>query len=120
MGKILIVDDSSAELANLKAIVVDAGHFPVMINDGAQALERAKVEKPDLIFMDIVMPGVDGYEACRQLLGDPATKGIPVVMVSSKKQKADQLWAKMQGAHSLIGKPYTKEDILATIKSVVG
>jgi twitching motility two-component system response regulator PilH len=120
MGKILIVDDSSAELANLKAIVAEAGHFPVVISDGAQALERAKAEKPDLILMDIVMPGVDGYEACRQVLADPATKGIPVVMVSSKNQKADHLWAKMQGAHSLIGKPYAKADILATIKAVVG
>lgn len=119
MGKILIVDDSAAELANLKSIVAEAGHFPVVVTDGSQAVEKAKAERPDLIFMDIVMPGVDGYEACRLLGAEPATKSIPVVMVSSKNQKADHLWAKMQGAKALIGKPYTKEEILSSIRSLV-
>ena len=118
MSKILIVDDSAAEAANLKTIVADAGYFPVVLTDGKDAVERAKSEKPDLIFMDIVMPGVDGYEACRQLAADPSTKAIPIVMVSSKNQKADHLWAKMQGAKALIGKPYTKDDILNAIKAV--
>lgn len=119
MGKVLIVDDSSAELANLKAIVSEAGHFPVVVTDGSQAVEKAKAERPDLIFMDIVMPGVDGYEACRLLAAEPSTKSIPIVMVSSKNQKADHLWAKMQGAQALIGKPYTKDDILTSIRAFV-
>lgn len=117
MGKILIVDDSPSEVANLRSILTDAGWQSVTASNGAEAVAKASSEKPSLILMDIIMPDMDGYEACRTLQQDPATKNIPVVFVSSKNQKADQMWAKMQGAKALIGKPYNAGEILDTLKA---
>ncbi|MGE4069950.1 MAG: PleD family two-component system response regulator [Lysobacterales bacterium] len=117
MSKVLIVDDSPAELANLRTILTDAGWHSVTANNGAEAVAKASAEKPSMIFMDIIMPDMDGYEACRTLQQNPATKSIPVVFVSSKNQKADQIWAKMQGAKALIGKPYKASEILDTLKA---
>ena len=117
MSKVLIVDDSPAELANLRSILNDAGWHSVTASNGADAVAKASSEKPTLILMDIIMPDMDGYEACRTLQSNPETKGIPVVFVSSKNQKADHMWAKMQGAKALIGKPYKASEILDTLKA---
>jgi twitching motility two-component system response regulator PilH len=117
MGKVLIVDDSPAELAHLRTILTDAGWHSVTANNGADAVAKAAAEKPSLILMDIIMPDMDGYEACRTLQQNPDTKAIPVVFISSKNQKADHMWAKMQGAKALIGKPYQAAVILDTLKA---
>jgi twitching motility two-component system response regulator PilH len=117
MSKILIVDDSSAELASLRTILQELGWNSVTATNGAEAIQKAVSDKPALILMDIVMPDMDGYEACRQLQADPATRSIPVVFVSSKNQKADQMWAKMQGAKTLISKPITSAAIADAIKA---
>ncbi|TDR38702.1 twitching motility two-component system response regulator PilH [Tahibacter aquaticus] len=117
---VLIVDDSSAEIANLRAIIAEAGWAAITAGTGREAVDRAKAEKPSVILMDIVMPDMDGYEACRALQADPATKTIPIVMVSTKNQKADHLWAKMQGARGLVGKPYSKSDIVDAIRAATG
>ena len=109
--------DSAAELANLRSILTDAGWHSVTASNGSEAVQKAAVEKPSLIFLDIIMPDMDGYEACRQLQSNPDTKAIPVVFVSSKNQKADQIWAKMQGGKALIGKPYSADQILETLKA---
>jgi twitching motility two-component system response regulator PilH len=117
MRKLLICDDSPAELANLNGILTDAGWQTLTTTSGADAIERAKVERPALIFLDIIMPNMDGYEACRNLQSDESTRGIPVVFVSVKNQKADHVWAKLQGAKALIGKPYTPEQIFDAVKA---
>lgn len=117
MPKVLICDDSAAELANLRSILTDAGWHSVTASNGAEAVQKAAAEKPALIFLDIIMPDMDGYEACRQLQANADTKAIPVVFVSSKNQKADQIWAKMQGGKALIGKPYSPDQILDTLKA---
>lgn len=117
MPKALIVDDSPAELANLRNILTSAGWQTSTASNGAEAVAKANSERPTLILCDIIMPDMDGFEACRQLQANPETKSIPVVFVSSKNQKADHLWAKMQGARSLIGKPYEANQILETLKA---
>lgn len=117
MPKVLICDDSAAELANLRSILTDAGWHSVTASNGAEAVQKAAAEKPALIFLDIIMPDMDGYEACRQLQANSDTKAIPVVFVSSKNQKADQIWAKMQGGKALIGKPYSADQIIDTLKA---
>ena len=114
--KVLVCDDNATDLANIEKIVSGAGCVVIKATGGKEAVEKAKAEKPDLIFMDIVMPEMDGYAATRALQGDPATKSIPVVFVTSKTQKADKVWAQMQGGKDLVGKPYTPEDILEQIK----
>ena len=115
IDKILIVDDSQTDLLNLKEVVKTAGCQVISASSGAEAVKKAKAEHPDLIFMDIVMDEMNGYEACRAIKEDAETVNIPIVFVSSKNQKADHIWAKRQGGEALVGKPYTKEQIVEQI-----
>ena len=114
--KVLVCDDSMADRVNLEGIVAKAGYAVVSASSGREALAKAKAEKPDLIFMDVLMPDVDGFAATRALQNDPATKHIPVVFVTSKGQKADRVWAQMQGAKGLVAKPYTADQIVEQLK----
>lgn len=110
--KVLVVDDSAVELTRLRQIVERAGHQVVTAVDGQEAVERAALEQPDLIFMDIVMPRMDGFRATRALAADAKTAGLPVILVSTKSQPVDIAWARKQGAAHLIGKPYAPSEIL--------
>jgi twitching motility two-component system response regulator PilH len=112
MKKILVVDDSQIELKHLERIVSDAGAVVITASSGAEALAKAKEHAPQLILLDVNMPGLDGFSTARQLGADPLTKGIPVVFVTSKDQKADRVFAQMLGAKGYITKPYTADDIL--------
>ncbi len=117
INKVLVVDDSNTDRIHLTQIIEGAGMRAISAASGSEALEMAKKDKPDLIFLDIVMDEMDGYQTCRSLTNENETKDIPVVMVSSKKQRADKIWAKQQGAQAYIEKPYTKEEILEVISS---
>ena len=117
INKVLVVDDSPAELTNIRNIVSSAGYQVVSAASGEEAVQKAKVEKPDMIFMDIIMPDMDGYEATRLLSSDSETKGIPIVFVSSKSQKADKVWAQMQGGKAYITKPFSPEQIIEQINA---
>lgn len=110
--KVLICDDSETDLANLRNAFKSTNCILVTATNGKDAVAKAISEKPDAILLDIVMPEMDGFATCRKLREDPATKNIPVIFVSSKQQKADHVWAKMQGAKDLIGKPYIAKDVL--------
>lgn len=116
--KALIVDDSAADLANLKTILNDAGCSVITATGGAEAIAKAKADKPQIIFLDVVMPDMDGYEACRQLAADGDTKSIPVVFVTSKGQKADKVWGELQGAKGHVAKPYSADQIIDQLKSL--
>lgn len=118
INKVLLVDDSPADLANIRTIVANAGYSVLTATSGTEAVKVARVEKPDLIFMDVVMEGADGYEACRQIVQSGDTKNIPVVFVTSKNQKADRVWAELQGGKALITKPFTPDQILDQIKAL--
>jgi twitching motility two-component system response regulator PilH len=116
--KILICDDSQTDLNQLKQALEGANCILVTASNGEEAVSKAKAEKPDVIFLDIVMPGMDGFSACRSLRDDPQTKHIPVIFVSSKQQKADRVWAQMQGAKDLIGKPYKAQEVLEKLAAL--
>ena len=118
MSKILIVDDSAAQLASLRSLLEQNGYLTITATTGTEAVQKAASENPKAILLDIVMPDMDGYEACRQLQANANTKNIPVVFVSTKNQKADQLWAKMQGGKALISKPYEPQQILDALKAL--
>jgi len=115
----LVVDDASMDRDRIAEILRRAGWQVGTAVSGRDALERARAERPNIIFMDIVMPEMDGFEACRRLAEDPRTRAIPVVFVSTKSQRADQLWARMQGGKDLIGKPYTASQLLDALKHAV-
>ncbi len=113
--KVLVVDDSTADLVNLQKIISDAGYLVMTATSGQEAIKKAQAESPDIIFMDIVMDRMDGYQACRELNQSTKTRDIPVVFVTSKNQKADRMWAEMQGGKALVSKPYTADQILEQI-----
>jgi twitching motility two-component system response regulator PilH len=115
MKKVLIVDDSPVDNQNLVRIFSEAGWKVISVGNGNDAVSRAKAELPDLVMMDVNMPGLDGFSAARQLLNDPTTRGIPVVFVTSKDQKADRVFAQMLGAKGYVTKPYTPTQILASV-----
>ena len=107
MALILIVDDSPTEVFQMKKALEQAGFRIEAAADGAEAIRKAREMHPDLIFMDIVMPGMDGFRATRTLANDPATRSIPVIMVTSKSQESDRVWGMRQGAVDFLVKPVT-------------
>ena len=113
--KVLCVDDSAADLSVMQKIFAVANINAVLAKSGKEAIASAAAEKPDLIFLDIIMPDMDGFAVIRALQKDPETKTIPVIFVSSKSQKADQVWATLQGGKGFVAKPITEEAILAVI-----
>jgi twitching motility two-component system response regulator PilH len=117
MAKILIVDDVETDSQLMASHLREEGYACVTANNGDEGLEKAKKEKPDLILLDIVMPKQDGYQTCRKIKKDPETKGIPVVMVSSKNQDSDRFWAEKQGASGYITKPFTKDSLVKAVRN---
>ncbi len=117
VSKVLCVDDSAPQLENIKGIVASAGYTVITATSGSEAISKAETEMPDLIFMDVVMDGTDGFEACRTITQGAKTRNIPVVFTTSKNQKADKVWAELQGGKALVGKPYSEDDILAQLKA---
>lgn len=118
MKKILIIDDSPTDQARLRSLLTDMGCSVVVASSGKEGVEKARIESPHLIFLDVVMPETDGYEACKILHKDPATQKIPVVFVTSKSQKADVVWGQLQGAKGHIGKPFRPEDVVDAVKKL--
>lgn len=120
MTKILVVDDSPTETHVLRTMLEKHGYEVRVAEDGETGMDIARREKPDLILMDIVMPGVNGFQATRKLSKDPETSAIPIVMISTKDQDTDRIWAKRQGAQDYISKPATEGELLDKIKSALG
>jgi twitching motility two-component system response regulator PilH len=112
MALILIVDDSPTEVHVMKTALEKHGFQIESASDGAEAIAKAKLMKPDLIFMDVVMPGVNGFQATRKLSADPETKSIPVIMVTSKDQETDRIWGMRQGAVDYLVKPISPDELV--------
>mgnify|MGYP000888627495 CR=1 FL=1 len=115
--KILAVDDSNTDLTNIETILKNAQYEVIDARSGKEAIEKAKLHRPDMIFMDVVMAEMDGFKATREILKDPELKDIPVIFVTSKCQKADRVWAQMVGGKAVVCKPYPPEAILDQVKA---
>lgn len=115
---VLIVDDSQVDRSRLEKLMSDSGYQVATATNGAEAIEAAKRIKPDLIFMDVNMPEMDGFAATRGLRADGETKEIPVILVTSKGQKADKAWGQMLGAKGYIVKPYTDDQVLDAVRAL--
>lgn len=116
--KILVVDDSATDRQFLLENLSRLGYQVVLAESGEQALARAKSERPDLVLMDVVMPGVNGFQATRQLSRDEATKHIPVIMCTTKSQETDKVWGLRQGARDYLTKPVNVKDLAAKIAAL--
>lgn len=119
MARVMIVDDSPTDVQNLKNMLLKAGHQVLEAISGSDALQRIRSERPEVVIMDVVMPGVNGFQATRTLSKDPVTAHIPVIVVSSKSQETDRVWALRQGAREYLVKPVRESDLLAKIKNVL-
>jgi len=116
--KIMVVDDSATERHMLRDLLTKAGYEVVSCESGDDAIVKARQVKPDLILMDVVMPGLNGFQATRAISRDPETKSIPVIMCTSKSQETDKIWGLRQGARDYVVKPVDREMLLAKISSL--
>jgi len=113
--KILVVDDSPTDRQYMLETLAKKGFQVVTAESGEDAIVKAKAELPDLILMDVVMPGLNGYQATRQITRDDATKHIPVIMCTSKGADTDKIWGMRQGANDYLVKPVDPAQLLAKI-----
>jgi len=116
---VLIVDDSPTEVHVLQAALEENGHATIAAGDGEAGLALARQKKPDLILMDVVMPGLNGYQATRQLARDPDTSSIPVIIVTTKGQETDRIWGMRQGAVDYIVKPVDTAELVSKAESAL-
>ncbi|MBD8495889.1 twitching motility response regulator PilH [Pseudomonas syringae] len=119
MARILIVDDSPTEMYKLTSILEKHGHQVLQAVNGADGVALARQEKPDAVLMDIVMPGLNGFQATRQLTKDPDTSPIPVIVVTTKDQETDKVWAKRQGARDYLTKPVDEDTLIRILNAVL-
>lgn len=119
MAKVLIVDDSLAQIFSLKKLLEEWGHETLSAENGDQALQMARQEQPNVILMDIVMPGMDGFSTARKLSRDQTTNRIPVIFVSNRDGEADRVWGMRQGATAYVTKPVNPELLLIAISDAV-
>lgn len=116
--KILVVDDSKTELYHLSELLGRKGYTVRTAENGEEALRRLAEDKPDLILMDVVMPGQNGFQLTRTITRDPRWADVPVIMCTSKNQETDKVWGMRQGARDYIVKPVDASELLAKIKAI--
>jgi len=114
---ILVVDDSKTELHHLSDILGKRGYAVRTAENGEEAMRRLEEQLPDLILMDVVMPGQNGFQLTRQITRDPRYAEVPVIMCTSKGQETDKVWGLRQGARDYIVKPVQADELLAKIRA---
>lgn len=119
MAHILIVDDSPTEVHVFRSMLERHGYRVSDARDGEEGVARARTERPDLVLMDIVMPGVNGFQATRMLSSNPETGSLPVVILSTKGEESDRIWGMRQGARGYLAKPVTEQALVGEIRSIL-
>ncbi|MGY4491158.1 twitching motility response regulator PilH [Pseudomonas putida] len=119
MARILIVDDSPTEMYKLAGMLEKHGHEVLKAENGADGVALARQEKPDAVLMDIVMPGLNGFQATRQLHKDAETAHIKVIIITTKDQETDKVWGTRQGAKDYLTKPVEEETLIKTLNAVL-
>ena len=118
IANVLLVDDSRTELFHLSDVLAKRGFNVRTAENGDEALRKLAEGKPDLILMDVVMPGPNGYQLTRTITRDPRYADVPVIMCTSKGQETDRVWGLRQGARDYVVKPVDPDDLLAKIRAL--
>lgn len=119
MSTVLVVEDTLSELELISSYLRDSGYTVIIATDAKEALNKAVNQKLDAVVTDVVMPGMSGFELCRKLKNNPATGQLPIIICSSKNQEIDRFWGIKQGADVYVTKPFTREQLVRAVKSVV-
>jgi twitching motility two-component system response regulator PilH len=119
MAKVAVVDDAAEVLALIGGILRAGGHQVVTYPDGIGLEEKLAADRPDVVLLDVVMPERNGFQVLRGIKKAPATRSLPVVLVSSKTQPTDVEWGKLQGADDYLTKPFTAQQLLASVERVL-
>ena len=119
MSTVLVVEDTLSELELISNYLRESGYTVIIATDAKEALNKALKQQPDVVVTDVVMPGMSGFELCRKLKNNPATEKLPIIICSSKNQEIDRFWGMKQGADVYVTKPFTREQLVRAVKSVV-
>ena len=120
MARILLIEDSPTDTAVLMRLLERHGHQVLTSTSAEDGIEMCKKELPDVVLMDVVLPGMSGFQATRALSRDESTRAIPVLIVSTKGMETDKAWGMRQGASDYIVKPPREDDLIARINKLVG
>jgi len=116
LTKILIVDDSPSQVRMIHDLLEREGYIPVSVSDPLRVEEAVANERPSVILLDVVMPGRNGFQVCRELKTNAQFSGIPVILVTSKDSASDRYWGQQQGADGYVTKPFTREELLRAVR----
>src|SRR5690349_7807512 len=117
--KILVVDDEPDALEVLGYKLREAGFTPILATDGLKALAAVRAERPDLVVLDLMLPELDGLEVCKLMRRDPATAGIPVLMLTAKAAEMDRVVGLELGADDYVTKPYSPRELVLRIRKLL-
>jgi DNA-binding response OmpR family regulator len=117
--KVLIVDDSPAQVKLIEGLLEPEGYWPVGLNDPKRVEEAIAVERPNVILLDVVMPERNGFQVCRELKSNVKFNAIPVILVTSKDTASDRYWGQQQGADGYVTKPFTREELLRAVRRFI-
>lgn len=117
--RVLIVDDSPTIVALLRKLLQQNGYATLEAGDAEEGIRLAQAEAPDLVFLDIVLPGMNGFAALRQLRRDPRTKDIPIIMISGNEQATEQFYAQRIGADDFMKKPFSRAEVFMRIERLL-
>lgn len=120
MPTVLIVDDSPTEVHAYQKMLEKHGYDVESATDGESSVQMAQEVRPDVILMDVVMPGMNGFQATRQLNKNPDTSKIPVIIITTKDQETDKVWGLRQGARDYLVKPVKENDLIGRVKAAIG
>ena len=115
--KVLVVDDSRTVVHGLRTVLEQDGYYVMEAYDGMTAIELAKAHQPDIILMDVIMPGLNGFQATRKIRKDPATHSIPIIIISATEQPTEQFWLTKLGANDFLSKPIMRGDLFIKLES---
>ncbi len=118
MNTVLIVEDGLADMEILSRYLQQAGYSVISAKSSEEAQDKLDKTKPDLIFLDVILPGKSGFEICRELKNNPNTSNIPIVFCSTKNSDTDKIWGNMLGGEAYLSKPINQEELVVTINKL--